>query len=433
MQKPNVWYRWFLVSIFILILIFTALTPLCADDFSYSFSWYDNSRITSVAQIIPSMVVHRQLTNGRVFSHGLVQFFLMLPKPVFDVFNAVNAVLLCILAGRLLSPSEKEKNTTVLLVFFLILWIFLPAFGENFLWLDGSINYSWGLTILFLFLWPFLADTLGLSRRKDLWITLLTFPLSFVAGAYSESGSLCTIFLAVCCIILLWRDKKRFPLLHAIWVLTACAGFLFLMSAPATAGRSGGGGLSAIANNCKVILTSAEGNLFLPYILFAILLGMCLSVKADKRRILLAVLFFTANLASLISYVFALYFANRHFCFPGFFTALSCALLLSALPTKSSAMFKKALIGALLVFFVLRFATGMLDVAVSYHKGQERNVIIASALQSGESSVTLEAYLPSTSFGTIYQLSYDDPQTWPNTSIADYYGLETVYGILPSS
>ena len=433
MHKPNVWYRWFLVSIFILILIFTTLTPLAADDFSYSFSWYDNSRINSVSQIIPSMAVHRQLTNGRVFSHGLVQLFLMFPKPVFDVVNAANAVLLCILIGKLVSSSEKEKNMTALLLFFLVLWNFLPAFGEDFLWLDGSINYSWGLTILLLFLWPYLADILGFSRRENFLIKILYFPFSFLAGAYSESGSLCAIFLAVCALVLLWRQEKRFPLLHSLWIISACLGFLFLMTAPATTGRSGGGGLSAIANNCRDILAAVEKNLLLPYILFAVLLVIALSVKADQRRIHLAVLFFAANLASLLAYVFALYFAGRHFCFPGFFTALSCVLLLSALPAKSSTVFKKALIGAFLVLFVLRFASGLLDVAVSFHKEQERSFLISSALDSGESSVTLEAYLPSTSFGTTFQLSYDDPETWPNTSIADYYGLETVYGVLPSS
>ena len=51
------------------------------DDFAYCFSWADWTRIRSVSQIIPSMAVHRSVTNGRVIVHGLVQLLLLLPRP----------------------------------------------------------------------------------------------------------------------------------------------------------------------------------------------------------------------------------------------------------------------------------------------------------------------------------------------------------------
>ena len=63
--------------VFFQILLFSAMTPMLADDYSYCFSWADNRRITSPLQIPASMAVHRQLTNGRVIPHALVQLVLL--------------------------------------------------------------------------------------------------------------------------------------------------------------------------------------------------------------------------------------------------------------------------------------------------------------------------------------------------------------------
>ena len=82
------------LAVFFLMLLFSALTPMLADDYSYCFSWVDDSRIRSLGQIVSSMALHRQLTNGRVFTHGLVQLLLMFPRGVFALLNAGAAVLL---------------------------------------------------------------------------------------------------------------------------------------------------------------------------------------------------------------------------------------------------------------------------------------------------------------------------------------------------
>ena len=80
--------------VFLVMLLLNFLTPLCSDDYNYSFSFADGGRITNPLMIIPSMAAHRETLNGRIFSHALAQFFLMLPKAVFNFFNAFNAVFL---------------------------------------------------------------------------------------------------------------------------------------------------------------------------------------------------------------------------------------------------------------------------------------------------------------------------------------------------
>ena len=146
--------------VFFTALMLTALTPMVSDDYAYCFSWADWTRIRHVSQIIPSMAEHRNVTNGRVIVHGLVQLLLLLPRPVYCVLNALNAVLLCVLVRRLISQSSWKHDLIILLFGICFFCCFLPAFGENVLWLDGSLNYFWGLSCSLLFLFPFLMDYL---------------------------------------------------------------------------------------------------------------------------------------------------------------------------------------------------------------------------------------------------------------------------------
>ena len=152
-------------AVFITVFLLSVLTPKYADDFCYTFSFATDRRIQSVADIFPSMATHRVLLNGRVVPHFFVQLFLMFPKAVFSVLNALQAVLLMLLSSRYLQ-SEGRTKCLVLLCGLFGIWIFSPSFGENYLWLDGAVNYSWALTALMLFLIPYGAAWLEIQARK---------------------------------------------------------------------------------------------------------------------------------------------------------------------------------------------------------------------------------------------------------------------------
>ena len=183
---------------------------MVSDDFAYCFSWADWTRIQHINQIFPSMAVHRNVTNGRVIVHGLVQLMLMLPRPVFYVLNAFNAVFLCILLRHLISLDNRRQELCILLFGAFYLFCFLPALGENFFWLDGSLNYFWGLSCSLLFLWPFLAVYLDLPFREGPAISFLRILLAFVFGAWSENASLVFLFLACCFFLLNWKRTHIF-------------------------------------------------------------------------------------------------------------------------------------------------------------------------------------------------------------------------------
>ena len=417
------------ILVFLVVLVLTALTPMVSDDFAYCFSFADWTRIRHVGQIIPSMAEHRNVTNGRVIVHGLVQLLLLLPRPVYCALNALNAVLLCALIRRMIALPSRKQEMVILLFGICFFCCFLPAFGENVLWLDGSLNYFWGLSCSLLFLFPFLMDYLALPHHESVFLSVMRIFLAFVFGTWSENASLVFLFLAVCLYLLQWIKTRQFRLFPLFWIVAAMAGYVFLMTAPATAGRAGAPSISVIGYNFRVIFDAARNDLLWPLLIWAVLFALAVSCRVERRLLIASALLFVGALLAHLSYTFAAYFVPRHLCTTVFLLMLAAVLLLAGLCRVDRPVFSGAALACLSVLFLLQFPVGVLDVAVSYHKQQLREQQIDTALAAGQRSVVLENYYPYTAYAVPFELSLSDPSVGPNINIADYYGLDSVLGL----
>ncbi len=460
----------FYASVFLVLLILSAMTPMVSDDFAYCFSWTDWTRIRSIAQIIPSMAEHRNVTNGRVVVHGLVQLLLLLPRPVYCVLNALNGVLLCTLVRRLIRLPVQKQALCILLSGVFCIACFLPAFGENILWLDGSLNYFWGLSCSLLFLFPYLAAYLdvppqkknrffplqkdspvspthgnhipelqpekdsadsGMSRVGNTVGSFLRILLAFVFGTWSENTSLVLLFLACCLFFLQWKRTRQFQLWPMLWIIAAMAGYVFLMAAPATASRAGASSVSVIGYNLRVVFKAAKTYLLWPLLIDAALFALTISFRGEKRLLIVSGLLIVCALLVHLSYAFAAYFVPRHLCTAVFLLQLASLLLLSELCRVQGPVFSRVALACLTVLFVLQFPVGVLDIAVSFHKQQLREQQIDIALASGQRSVLLENYFPYTAYAVPFELNPTDPSVGPNINVSDYYGLDEVLGVDP--
>ena len=415
--------------VFFAALVLTALTPMVSDDYAYCFSWADWTRIRHVSQIIPSMAEHRNVTNGRVIVHGLVQLLLLLPRPVYCVLNALNAVLLCVLVRHLISQSSWKHELIILLFGICYFCCFLPAFGENVLWLDGSLNYFWGLSCSLLFLFPFLTDYLDLSHRGSSFLSVLRLIPAFVFGTWSENASLVFLFLAVCLYLLQWIKTRQFRLFPLLWMAAALAGYVFLMTAPATSGRAGAPSISVIGYNFRVVFQAAHEYLLFPLLIWAVLFALAVSYRVEKRLLLSSGLLLVGALLTHLSYTFAAYFVPRHLCTTVFLLLLAAVLLLAGLCRAEQPVFSGVALACLSVLFLLQFPVGVLDVAISWHKHQLREQQINTALAAGQRSVILENYYPYTAYAVPFELNPVDSTVGPNINVADYYGLDEVLGV----
>ena len=151
-------------GMFLVMLLLTALTPMLADDYSYSFSYADRSRIDSVRDIFLSLNAHRDSMNGRMVSHFFAHLFLLLPKPVFCVVNALVFTLIIFLIYLTIRSGNDRRDLLLMLIALFLIWLYTPVFGQVFLWLDGACNYSWAFLFIFAFLYPYCSAYLHKRR-----------------------------------------------------------------------------------------------------------------------------------------------------------------------------------------------------------------------------------------------------------------------------
>lgn len=406
--------------------VLNALTPLIADDYSYCFSFDDWSRITSPGQILPSMRAHRITTNGRVLPHALVQLLLMPPKTVFDLFNALNTVLLGFLTWR-----YARRSTGMLLLAVFAVWNCMPDFGQIFLWLDGAVNYSWGLSLFLLFLWPYAVQWTDGAQQYSRRNTVLRILLSFAAGAWSENGSLAILFAAICLLIFCALRDRRISLERLACLVAALGGYLFLMSAPAMSGKGGELTVSHILYQLRYVLTTSWETLLPLYLFWAGTFVFAYLRGADRKRLVLSAVLTAAGLGSLCSFFFAVYFVPRHLCFTVFVTVLAVLIVLSSLLECGKPTLPAVTAAVMAVLFAFHFVLGALDICVIHSQSDRREEAIREALIDGQESVRLPLYTPRTRYSAPWGLTDlgPDAEQWPNDNVASYYGLKAVVGV----
>lgn len=430
-------YTLLLTAIFIFILALTCLTPLIADDYSYCFSFATGERITSVAEIPMSMAEHRISVNGRVLAHFLVQLMLLLPKPVFNIANGLVAALMAFTAAKYFFAEGKAfDNSVISICGVFAVWLFVPQFGQVFLWLDGTVNYSWAIAATLLFVLPFYRKLMGKPCIETKTLKILFAVFCCAAGAYSESFSAAAIFIAGCLFLAACVREKKLDTYYLICLVTAFAGYVLLMTAPSElGGRSGEFSISAVARSIKYILQTTGDELGGLYCVFFTLLGLAvMDVFAEKKNrdwigLFSAAVFFLGGLASIAMFSFAVYYPPRAMLASAVWTILACLVLLSGMVSRRRALVF-AMTGLCIGMSIFPMLLGVMDIAVGYKAGIERERVIAEALAAGADEVVIEAYKPETKYSAASGLEDISTETnmWPNDSIANYYGIKYVTG-----
>ena len=400
----------FCLGFFALMLLCTHWTDLIADDYRYCFSYADDTRIESVAQIFPSMAAHRQSMNGRVVPHFLVQLFLLLPKGIFDVVNALLCAALVWLLHKL-AVGKGLPNPVLACVLFFALWAFQPDFGQVFLWLTGAVNYLWCGVFSLLWLLPLVK-----SFRDD-WtpgtaLKVLYAVFSFPVGAYSENGTVALVAMWLAFAAVDWFWFKKRPALWKLLALAAMlAGFLYMMSAPAeTVNKSA-------EMTFKVLLANflETGRMYLRFwpllLCFPLFYALALYRGVDLKTRLLSLVLLFGSLAGQFVLTFAMYCAGR--------SDLPGRNLLSAL----------CCVGMLLMGRSLFI--GLPDIRDTHALLQYNEDFITECAARGEKEVELWRPYARTSWSALEGLAYlntEDPADWPNVYMAKFYGVDKVIG-----
>ena len=222
----------FFTVVFAVMFTLSLMTPLIADDFNYTFGYSNDRRISSLRDVWISMIWHRRMLNGRVFSHGWLSLVLMFDRWVFAVLNAAVAVFFSWTTVSFYRDRGSEHPLCAAAAVWMLLWVCMPGFGQVFFWTAGACNYFWSIAFSWFVVWRVLRleqNTAGTIRRT----VLLLIP-AFVSGAWSEHISFAMLMILFLLLVRSWIRTRRFPLAEGTILLSGCGGYLFLMLAPAS-------------------------------------------------------------------------------------------------------------------------------------------------------------------------------------------------------
>ena len=418
------------VLIFVFLLYANLMTPRIVDDFIYSFSFATDRPVRSLLDIIPSMHAHASTMNGRIFAHTLVQVMDFIPPVLFDIINSA-AFLGLVGVSCMYCRTEKKQNNLLFCVLFGAIWIFTPAFGQVFLWLDGSCNYGWGTLLTLCWLIPYVHGFLySDSCSTGLWVVFCI--IGFFHGGYLENTSAAGIFMAILLLLLTRLYKKRpTGFLPWIGIVSGMGGYLYMITRPAENIKSTGGGfLEAIPKNFLTVLdTYAELKILLFF--YAAALALCCWLRTDRDRRILSFVFLLGSLCANFIMVFAIWYRPRCMIFPTLSLIVACGILFADLMASRAKPVMLCVSAILAVSLVSYMMYGMADITNTGVDLRTNESKIITARDGEKMDVAVPLITTYSKYSPVNGLKYLDTKdagSWPNDYMAKCLGVNSIIG-----
>ena len=437
-----------IIPLILLIYIYNHLTPLYADDYTYSFAFGpDRKALQSVFDIIPSMYNHYFTMNGRLFVHTLAQLFLYIGKPVFNIINTFSFVFFGLLIYYHSFLSFKKVRVLPLIFIYFALFFVTPDFGQSYLWMTGASNYLYGPIITLLYLIPFrrsISSLKMLSVPKSILYSSVMLLLGLIAGNSNENNGVTVVFISVVFIVYCIIKYKSVRVWSVFGLIGSIAGCLLMLLSPGTKERLGESGLGLTQLPKRIILnTFTLLEVFaLLFIILAILIcvfvfkrkqeGKC-SIKTILIELKITILYFVTFLLSFYSLSVAPSFPLRTWStFIVFLIISICTMYnttLQLFEKKDLLLTKRVLAICLLTITIGTYANNYFQLKVIKLSYNERVSIITESIANNNKTV----YLPSIKSNSRFSCFDNDGDIkndcdyWENLGLAKYYGLERIY------
>ena len=233
-RRHDMAYWTILLLASVLFLVMNVLTTYKEDDMGFALIDGVWAPVRSLADALQSYCNHFVNTNGRLADAVPTLFAGLLGK---GAFNLCNTLVFALLAHLLSLLSVHRRSITVLVMFLAFVGCCYPVPGETMLWMAGSANYMWAITLsLLLIYW------LQRQQGKPLgWARgLLLFLGAAVAGGFNEATSFG--FFAGLLLYYLF-NRRQFDRRAAVALAGYLAGLLLIVASPAAWERAADGGI----------------------------------------------------------------------------------------------------------------------------------------------------------------------------------------------
>ena len=303
MKDNKYLYFGYLLVIGIVFYLMNVFTPLFSDDWHYNFIYGTHTQIKTLGDVLYSQYLHYFSMNGRFVPHFFVQLFDgILGKGLFNVVNTFMFMAFIYLISYTLRREYKSFYVSSSLALFLI-FFFIPAFNNCFLWMSGACNYLWVAVLLLSF---------NIILEKDIKNKAL-FPLLFVFGIICGwSNEATALGLGFGYFIYFIFNKKELSQSRIISLIGFYIGLLFLVFAPGSVNRALGQGhitfgISQTIHNMISSFIAMDDIRLLPCLIL-IILALMIYRKNKLKGFFIDNLVWLAAIA--ISFVFVLW--TRH-------------------------------------------------------------------------------------------------------------------------
>lgn len=422
------------------VFLLNCLTPYIADDFQYMFSFRTGERITSLWQIFPSLQTHYMNDIGRIVPHFFAQLLLMGPKWIFNVFNT--ACFVGLVSLWLHSYRGNGKFSGILWFCVpVLLWQFVPCFGQIFLWEDGSFNYLWVYLGAAVYLIPyirlFLEEKDVLSKKGSL-IAFCAF--TFLFGNCSENVSFSVIFISFLMnLAVVYRNKTIKQYVHfGLPVVCGALGYLIMVFSPGEATHVGNHGvIQAMKLMISIVEDFYAGQKVL-LTLWAVLLVVVIYQGRNQRAIAFSVLLMLIAWLNVLLLGFGNYYEQRALAAGAIFVIWANVVLLQLLREgKTGEKHVEECIALCIgMYFIagslLNIWNGTYDIFETNRRNAQREQYILEQVQMGITEITVPQIEPATTYcakyGVVDIFTKEQDAQWLNKAMAEYYGLEMIWG-----
>lgn len=418
--------------IFLAFLLLNIFTPLLGDDFLYMF--YNENRIKSISEILKSQYGHYFGWGGRCIVHFIAQMFLMFDKSIFNIANSIVFILLIVLIW-IYASINKKLNISTLIFILLLIWNFIPVFGQTTLWLTGACNYLWGTVLILLFLLPFRLSLIKEVNMK--WYQIIPFSIfGILAGWTNENTSAAMLFMIGLILIKCFKDKKL-KLWHITSFITSIIGFVFMILAPGNFARASdfetvGNKFIVIIKRIFVYTIESKENLLLLIVILAILFIINYITNKDKKNIMITTcIFLLGSLAGIYSMVASPIFPERAYFGLTVFMIIAISYNFNNLTIFDNKNFKTVKIFVYIVLFlsfILDYSYLLYNVKQINSIYKEREYLVIEAKQNGIYDIEFETYETFVKRSPLYGMMDVGSNKEDNISLARYYNINSVIG-----
>lgn len=414
--------------VFLFLLLLNCLTPMVTDDYTYSFIYNTHERVGGLSDIIYSQYRQYMLWGGRCVVHFFFQLFLLLGKPVYNVFGSLVFTLLVYLIARI-GAGSKGVSPFYFIAAALGLWFFAPEFSQTVILMSCLFNYPFISAVILAFLLPYRALAEGKNMLPQKWMPLLWLLFGFLSGWGNETVSGACLFACLLFAGFYFISYKKRPPLWAFTGFAGClAGFAVMMVSPGNAIRAAGMGgnsldLITLERRFSEALMLLQDYQLPLYLIFIVAFTLLLYTKAPlEKKVTSAILALTA-LAGHFCIILSPFAPPR-----AIFTG--CIFIIAASISAVSGLtierrWQTAAAACGIALFLLPYYHALSDTAHTYMEHRRRVSYILSEREAGHMDVIVPEITKSSPYNAWEDMKAT-PGEWPNSDIAAYYGLESI-------